>query len=325
MIDSSLETPASIRTDGAGKAEVQRYSSNGTEVSRNHYRPHSISESTNSVCDELLIEPRKGWLGINFQEMWHQRELLYFLVWRDVKVRYKQTVLGVAWAVLVPLLSMTVFTVIFGNFAGLRNSLPEELSGAYPIYVYAGLLPWLFFANAVSLGGLSLINQQHLLTKVYFPRLFVPMATVGGAFVDLTISFCLFLGLAAIYGILPSSRIIFLLPLIGLTLLASLGIAFFLSALTVSYRDFKFVIPFMVQIWQFLSPVVYPLTIVPEKYRWLLAFNPLTGIVDGFRSALLGTVPDLQAIAISSLSTVALFAVGLLYFRNTERRFADIA
>jgi lipopolysaccharide transport system permease protein len=278
-----------------------------------------------SFTEELIIEPRSGLIAVDFRELWRHRELLYFLMWRDVKVRYKQTVLGVAWAVLVPVLSMLVFTVIFGNFAGLKDTLPAGLQNAYPVYVYAGLLPWLLFSSAISLGGLSLVNQQQLLTKIYFPRLFVPTATVGGALVDMGISFGVFLALMAFYGIMPSLEIVFLLPLVLLTAMASLGIAFLLSALTVSYRDFKFVIPFLVQIWQFLSPVVYPSTIIPEQYRWLLALNPLTGIIDGFRSALLGTPMPWLTLGLSSLSTIALLAVGVIYFRNTERRFADVA
>lgn len=281
--------------------------------------------STDGELEEIVIEPRRGWLGVNRRELWRHRELLYFLVWRDVKVRYKQTVLGVSWAVLVPVLSMLVFTVIFGNFARLRDTLPTGLQNAYPVYVYAGLLPWLFFSNAISLGGLSLVNQQQLLTKVYFPRLFVPTATVGGGLVDMGLSFCVFLGLLAYYGIAPSMGIVFVPLLVVWTTFASLGIAYLLSALTVAYRDFKFVIPFMVQIWQFLSPVVYPSSMIPERYRWLLALNPLTGIIDGFRAALLGTPISWLSMGISALSAAALFSLGIMYFRQTERRFADIA
>jgi homopolymeric O-antigen transport system permease protein len=276
-------------------------------------------------AERIVIEPRRGWLAVDRRELWHHRELLYFLVWRDVKVRYKQTVLGVAWAVLVPVLSMLVFTAIFGNFAGLKDTLPEGLQSAYPVYVYAGLLPWLFFSNAISLGGLSLVNQQQLLTKIYFPRLFVPTATVGGALVDMGLSFFVFLGLMAYYGILPSLGVVFLPLLVVWTAIASLGIAYLLSALTVSYHDFKFVIPFTVQIWQFLSPVVYPTSMVPARYRFLFALNPLTGIIDGYRAAMFGVPVSWPILAISVLSTAALFMLGVSYFRQTERRFADIA
>lgn len=287
------------------------------------YAPDATSFANET--EEIVIEPRRGWLTIDRRELWRHRELLFFLVWRDVKVRYKQTVLGVAWAVLVPVLSMLVFTAIFGNFAGFKGKLPTGLQVAYPVYVYAGLLPWLFFSNAISLGGLSLVNQQQLLTKIYFPRLFVPTATVGSALVDMGLSFCIFLGLLAYYGIVPSIGIVFVPLLVVWTAVASLGIAYLLSALTVAYRDFKFVIPFTVQIWQFLSPVVYPSSMVPERYRWLLALNPLTGIIDGFRAAVFGVPVSWLNLGISALSAAALFTLGITYFRQTERRFADIA
>lgn len=275
--------------------------------------------------DELVIEPQRGWLSVDQRELWRHRELLYFLIWRDVKVRYKQTVLGVAWAILVPVLSMLVFTAIFGNFARLKDVLPKGMENAYPVFVYAGLLPWLFFANAISQGGLSLVNQQQLLTKIYFPRLFVPSATVGGGLVDMGLSFGIFLGLMFYYGIVPSWKIVLLPLLVVWTSIASLGIAYLLSALTVAYRDFKFVIPFMVQIWQFLSPVVYPSSIVPERYRWLFALNPLSGIIDAFRNVMFGTSVLWFNLAISGLSAILLLGVGTMYFRQTERRFADIA
>lgn len=233
--------------------------------------------------------------------------------------------MGAAWAILVPLFSVLIFTVIFGNFAGLKDTLPSNLQNAYPVYVYAGLLPWLFFSNAISQGGLTLVSQQQLLTKIYFPRLLVPTATVGGAFVDMMLSFVVFLGLMAIYGITPTVSVVFLPFFIVLLSAASLGIAYLLSSLTVAYRDFRFVIPFMVQAWQYLSPVVYPTTIVPEQYRWILAINPLTGIIDGFRACLLGTEFNLTSIAISAVTSVLLLAFGALHFRKIESRFADIA
>ena len=273
----------------------------------------------------LVIQRKTGWVGVDFPELWRFRELMYFLVWRDVKVRYKQTVLGVAWAVLVPVFSMVIFTVIFGNFAGLKNELPAHLAAAYPVYVYAGLLPWLLFSNAISMGGLSLINQQQLLTKVYFPRLFVPTATVTGGLVDMAVSLVVFAGLMALYGLVPSVHILLLPLFIGLAWLASVGIAFALSALTVSYRDFRFVIPFLAQVWQYVSPVVYPTSMVPEKYHLIFALNPLVGIIEGFRSCVFGTPLPWRLVAVSTASTLALFVYGVAYFRKTERRFADIA
>ncbi|QDU56906.1 ABC transporter permease [Aeoliella mucimassa] len=275
--------------------------------------------------EPLVIEPKSGWVPVDFRELIRYRELLFFLVWRDVKVRYKQTVLGVAWAILVPIFSVTVFTIIFGNFAGLKNTLPESLIAAYPVYVYAGMMPWLFFSTGISQGGMSLVSQQQLLTKIYFPRLFVPTATVSGSLVDMGLSFCVFLTLMAIYGVAISPTIVLLPFLVLMVWCASLGIAYTLSALTVTYRDFRFVVPFMVQAWQFLSPVVYPTTIVPEKYRLLYALNPMAGIIEGFRSAIFGTEVPWGMLGMSLLTTVTLLVFGMLYFRKTERRFADIA
>lgn len=294
-----------------------RIAAAGNRVSHAHHSDHASTE--------LIIEPARGWVDINFRELWRQRELLYFLIWRDVKVRYKQTVLGAAWAILVPVLSMVIFTFIFGRFAGFEKLLPENLAGAYPVFTYAGLLPWLFFSNAITQGGMSLVNQQHLLTKVYFPRLFVPTAIVGGVLLDTLLSAVVFAGLMLWYGIMPPLAILLLSVVAVQTILASLGIAYLLSALTVSYRDFRFVIPFMVQVWQFVSPVVYPSSIIPERYRLIFALNPLTGIIDGFRWMTLGVPASWSVMVVSWLSTLALFVFGAMYFRKTERRFADIA
>ena len=269
---------------------------------------------------ELVIRARSGWVPIDWKELREHRELLYFLVWRDIKVRYKQTVLGVAWAVIQPIFGMVVFTIIFGNFARIpSDGMP------YAVFVYAGLLPWTFFSNGVSQAGQSLVNQQHLLTKIYFPRLFVPAASFGVAAVDLAFSFGVLAGVMAFYRAAPSWGIIWLPGLVLLTAMAGLGIGLILAALTVSYRDFRFVIPFMLQAWMYLSPVVYPVTLVPEKYRWALALNPMAGIIDAYRSAILGTPWRLGTLAISAVVSVVVFAFGLFYFRRTERRFADIA
>jgi lipopolysaccharide transport system permease protein len=275
---------------------------------------------------EIVIRPRKGWIGIDWDEMWHFRELLYFMTWRDVKVRYKQSALGVAWAILVPVLNMLIFTVIFGNFADMAKQLPKGLN--YPVFVYAGLLPWTFFASAISLGGLSLINQQTLLTKIYFPRLFVPASAVGGALIDMAISFGVMLGLMAWNHIWPTWAFFGLVPMMVLLNLASLGIAFLLSAVTVSYRDFRFIIQFMVQAWMYLSPVIYPVRVVPPRFQWALALNPMYGIIEGFRWSLLGQAlqpMNLENLTISAATSIVLFIFGLFYFRKTERRFADIA
>jgi len=268
----------------------------------------------------LVIKPRKGWINIDWAELIRYRELLFFLSWRDVMVRYKQTVLGVLWAVLQPVFMMVVFTVIFGKLAKIdSDGLP------YAVFVYAGLLPWTFFSTAVGQSGLSLVNQQQLLTKIYFPRLFVPTASVGAGLVDLSISFVVYGAILGWYGIMPSSGVVWLPVLVLLLVMAALGFGYTLAALTVSFRDFRFVVPFMMQAMMYISPVVYPVKLVPPQYQWLLALNPMAGIIDGFRSAILGRPWNFTNLGISAVVTVALFVFGLFFFRKTERRFADIA
>ena len=282
-------------------------------------RSISTEKSDTEAIVQRILPPR-AWTPIDFGELLRYRELLYFLVWRDFKVRYKQTVLGVAWALLQPVFSMIVFTVIFGKLAGLSSD-----GYPYAIYVYAGLLPWTFFASGVNLGGLSLVNQQHLLTKVYFPRLFVPTAAVGIGLVDMLIAGVIYAGLMVWF---QQSLTLSLLALPGLVLLltmATLGFSYLLAALTVSYRDFRFVIPFMMQAMMYMSPVVYPVSMVPDKYQWVLALNPMAGIIDGFRSALLGKPWNFTTLAVSAGVTVVLFLVGMFHFRRTEQYFADIA
>jgi lipopolysaccharide transport system permease protein len=281
--------------------------------------PAVLHEPAHEVA-ELIIRPRRGWTAIDWSELLHYRELLYFLVWRDVKVRYKQTVLGVAWAVLQPLFSMLIFTFIFGRFA----KIPSE-NLPYAVFVYAGLLPWQFFANGLTLAGQSLVNQQNLLTKVYFPRLFVPTASIGAGLVDMLISFGVYAVILVVYGIAPSWQIIYLPLLVLLTCVTVLGFSYLLAALTVSYRDFRFVIPFMVQAWMYASPVIYPVSMVPPQYQWLLGLNPMVGIIDAFRAAILGKDWNLPMLGLSILIGCGMFVFGMFYFRKVERRFADIA
>ena len=276
--------------------------------------------SLTDVRSETIIRPRPGWISIDWRELWDSRELLAFLVWRDVSVRYKQTVLGLAWAILQPVFTMLVFTVIFGNLA----QMPSQ-GVPYPIFVYAGLLPWMFLSTAVTGASQSLVSQQALLTKIYLPRLFVPAASIGGGLVDLLVSSGVFALLMAYYGVVPGWGLLAVPLLVLLTLVASLGVGLALAALTVTYRDFRYVIPFMVQAWMYLSPVIYPVTLVPPKWQLLLAVNPMVGIIDGFRSALLGTPWNLPALAMSTACASALLLFGLFYFRKTERRFADVA
>lgn len=287
----------------------------GSIADRNAGSQYAAADAT-----VLVIEPPRGWRAVDFGELWRYRELLYFLVWRDIKVRYKQTVIGAAWAILQPLCQMVIFSVIFGAFA----KIPSE-GFPYPIFVYAGLLPWTFFANAVSQSSVSLVNQSQLLTKVYFPRLFIPSSSIGVGLVDFGLSFCVYVCLMLWYGHAPGVSVVLLPVLLLLTMMTALGVGVFLASVTVAYRDFRLVVPFMVQIWMYLSPVVYAVTLVPEKYRWLMAFNPMTGIIGGFRSVLLNQPVDWNALGISAVVASLVLFIGVSNFRRTERRFADIA
>ena len=268
----------------------------------------------------LVIRPRSGWIAIDWRELWESRELLYFLVLRDVKVRYKQTVLGVAWAVLQPLFTMLIFTLIFGRFA----KIPSD-GVPYALFVFAGLLPWTFFSNNISQASMSLMNQQSLLTKIYLPRLFIPSSSIGSGLIDLLVSFGVFAMLMIYYGVGLGPGVLAVPFLVLMTAAASLGIGLWLAALIVTYRDFRYVVPFLVQSWLYLSPVIYPVSMVPAKWQPLLAINPMAGIIDGFRSALLGLPWNYTTIGISTVSSLVLLAFGLGYFRKTERSFADVA
>jgi lipopolysaccharide transport system permease protein len=269
--------------------------------------------------EELVIRAVRGWIGIDWKEMYRFRELLVFLCWRDLKVRYKQTVLGVAWAVIQPLFNTMIFVML--------DRMANITSESYPrsLWIYAALLPWTFFQTGVNLAGLSLVNQSHLLTKVYFPRLFVPTASVCATLVDMAISFGMYGVLSVCFRYPPSWESVFIPPLLLVTLLATLGVSYLLASLTVSYRDFRYVIPFMLQGWMFASPVFWTLSMVKPQYHLLACLNPMVGIIDGFRSAMFGKPWDFTALAISSGVSVLLFFFGLFYFRKTERRFADIA
>lgn len=282
---------------------------------------------------ETIIQPTRGWIGINWDEMFHSRELLYFFVWRDLKVRYKQAILGVGWAVIQPIMSMIIFTAIFGSAAGFAARLGGEWGQKFAVFVYAGLLPWQLFSSSLTLGGLSLLNQQHVVKKVYFPRLFVPTSAVGGALVDMGISWCIVAVLMAWYHVAPSFMVLLLPLALVLSLLLSLGVAYLLSALTISYRDFRFLIPFMTQIWMWMSFVAFP---VPEsiqaswKWKPLLLCNPMFGIIATYRKILLNMPDDKTGwrpmyLISSIVISAAIFVLGLFYFRRTERRFADVA
>jgi len=267
-----------------------------------------------------VIEPKTGWQMVDLPALWHYRELLGFLVWRDIKVRYKQTVLGAAWAVIQPVMTMLVFTIFFGGFGGMA----QNVEGAYPVFVYAALLPWQLFSSAVGQAGQSLVNSGNLISKVYFPRLIIPISSVGSAIIDFGISLVVMLGLLIWYRIPITPQFAFLpLFLIG-TVLSALGVGTLLAALVIAYRDFRHVMTFLMQLWMFASPVAYPLAVVPEKYRLFYAMNPMVGMISGFRSALLGEPLQGGCIAVSMLSMLGFLSIGLFYFRRTERRFADI-
>ncbi|HVT83358.1 MAG TPA: ABC transporter permease, partial [Phycisphaerae bacterium] len=266
-------------------------------------------------ADELVIRPVRGWIGVDWAEIVRYRELLYFLVWRDLKVRYKQTVLGVAWAVLQPLFNMLLFWKV-SQVAGF--SWGKDVNGndsVVQLCIYAGLLPWTFFSTGVNLGGLSLINQSHLLTKVYFPRLFVPTASIAVGLADMAISAGMFVLLLLYYGFLPSWQVVFVPCLVLMTMLVTLGFGYLLASLTVSYRDFRYVIPFLVQAMMIASAVMFPLSNISADKRWIWSLNPMVGIVDAFRSALLRRAWDYQALGISGAVTVCVFVVGLYYLR----------
>lgn len=290
--------------------------------------PAQTPEPASDNTAEFEIRPQRGWVAIDFKELFHYRELLFFLTWRDVKVRYKQTVLGFAWAILQPVMNVIIQTVIFGTVAGFASKIPIELQVRkipYALFSYAGILPWMLFAVGVGSGGNSLVNQQNLLTKVYFPRLFVPASVIGAALIDTLISLAVFLVLMACYHVAPVWPIVFVPLLLLLTSLAATAMAFTLSSLTVTYRDFRFLIPFMVSTWQLISPVGYPLDPHRQWIRWLLRLNPMYGIINAFRSALLGQHWDFPGLVISLAEVAGLLIFGLYYFKKTERRFADIA
>lgn len=265
------------------------------------------------------IEPPRGWRMLDWRELWAYRELLWVLTLRDIKVRYKQTVLGAAWAIIRPVTTMVIFSIVFGHLA----KMPSD-GYPYPVFVYAGLLPWTFFAAAIAASGQSLVGSAHLVSKVYFPRLIIPLSSVGAGLVDLLISTAVLLLMMLSYGVGWSVNLLAAPLLLTGVVFVTLGVGTLLSALTVAYRDFTHLTPFLVQIWMYITPVIFPVTLVPERWRWLLYLNPMTGLVEGFRSAFLGKPFDLSGLGISLAIGMALFAAGVAYFEKVERRFADI-
>ena len=268
----------------------------------------------------LVMKPASGWVSLDFHAIWEYRELLYFLTWRDIKVRYKQTLLGVAWAVIQPLLMIFVFTLFFGRLAGIpSDGLP------YPIFTLTALLPWQLFSRAFTDASTSLVVNERIITKVYFPRLLVPASAVMASLVDFAIAFVLLIAMMFFYGVVPSAAVAALPAFILLALMTALGIGFWLSALDVQYRDVRYTLPFITQLWMFATPIVYPASLVPEGWRLLYGLNPMAGVVEGFRWALLGkTEGPGPMLAVSVAAVLVLLISGLCFFRRMEKTFADV-
>ena len=268
----------------------------------------------------LRIQPTRGWVALRLGEVVAYRELLFFLVWRDLKVRYKQTILGVAWAVLQPLLTMLVFTLFFGRLA----RVPSD-GVPYSLFAYTALVPWTFFATGLTMASNSLVGSAHLITKVYFPRLTIPLATVLAGLVDFALAFPLLFGLMWYHGVVPTANVIWLPAFIVLALATALGVGLWLSALNVEFRDVRHVVPFLTQLWMFATPIAYPSSLLPEQWRTLYALNPMVGVVEGFRWALLGTeTRPGPMIVVSAIAAFALLVGGAFFFRRMERTFADV-
>jgi lipopolysaccharide transport system permease protein len=266
------------------------------------------------------IEPASRLVPLQLGELWEYRELLYFLIWREVKVRYKQTALGVAWAVLQPVATMVVFSLFFGRLA----RVPSE-GVPYPLFAFTALVPWTFFANGLTQAANSVVLNQNLVTKIYFPRLAIPIATVLAGTVDLVLSFLLLVVLMMYYGVPLSPRLLWLVPCTLLAFATALGVGFWLAALHVQYRDVRYTVPFLVQLWLFATPIAYPSTLLSEPWRTVYGVNPMVGVVEGFRWALLGTgVGPGAMVAVSAVVAVLLMVSGALYFRRMEQTFADV-
>jgi lipopolysaccharide transport system permease protein len=281
--------------------------------------PQSAICNPQSEKPLVSIRPGGKWDAVDLKSLWAYRELLYFLTWRDVKVRYKQTVLGAAWAIIQPLFTMIIFTLFFGKLAGVpSDGIP------YPLFAYAGLLPWTFFSNAVNHSGNSLVGSANLITKVYFPRMIIPGAAVAAGMVDFAIAFALLVGLMVYYGVMPTWNLLMLPALVLLTATLALGFGMWTSALNVKYRDIRYALPFAIQLLMFATPIIYPSSMVPLPWRYALSANPLAGIIEGYRAALFGRVLDWQSLAVAAIITLALLVYSAFYFRRTERTFADI-
>jgi lipopolysaccharide transport system permease protein len=288
-------------------------------------RQPTVTESKSlRAGDELVprirIEPSKGWVSLKLRELWEYRELLYFLIWRDVKVRYKQTVLGAAWAIIQPFFTMVVFSVFFGRLAKVpSDGIP------YPIFSYTALVPWTFFAHGLNQASNSLVRHSGLIKKVYFPRLAMPIARLLAGAVDFVLAFIVLLGMMLYFGIVPTVNVLWLPSFLLLALVTALGVALWLSAMNVQFRDVGYTVPFITQFWMYATPIAYPSSLLPEPWRTLYGINPMAGVVEGFRWALLGadTAPG-PIVIVSSLVALVLLVSGAFYFRRMEKTFADV-
>ncbi len=273
-----------------------------------------------SNISKTRIEPTKGWVSLNLRELWEYRELLFFFVWRDLKVRYKQTIMGVSWAVIQPLFTMVIFSLFFGRLAKVPS---DDLP--YPIFSYAALVPWTFFANSLTNASNSLVVSANMIKKIYFPRMTLPIATVLSGIVDFALAFVVLLGMMFFYSRTPTLNIIWLPFFLLLALITSLGVGLWLSAMNVQFRDVRYTVPFLTQAWLFATPIAYPSSLLSEPWKTLYGINPMVGVVEGFRWALLGTetAPG-PIIIVSSLVALALLVSGAFYFRRMEKSFADV-
>ncbi len=279
-----------------------------------------IAVGSTSKKPPIVIQSRKRIFQLDLSEVWRYRELLYFMVWRDVIIRYKQTVIGASWAIIQPLINMIIFTVIFSYLA----KIPSD-GAPYPVFAFTGLLPWTYFSQALARGSSSVVSSSNLITKIYFPRLLIPLTATVAPAVDFLFTSLTLLVLMAWFHITPTWGLLVLPLFLGLAFLTAMAMTLWLSALNVRYRDIGYVVPFLIQVWMYASPVVYPVSMVPEKWRLFYSLNPMVGVIEGFRWALLGKgSPDVMVIAISSSMVLALLLGGIVYFKKMEQTFADV-
>jgi lipopolysaccharide transport system permease protein len=307
--------PFAVRQKGALLSKTRKAEMTVRTQNERKAATHLATDETPTI----VIRPSRGWVSLELRDLWRYRELLYFLTWRDIKVRYKQTIFGAAWAILQPFFTMIVFSIFFGRLAKMpSDGIP------YPIFAYCALLPWSYFAGALDRASNSLVGSSHLITKVYFPRLAIPISAVTAGLVDFGIAFVVLLGMMLYYGFAPTIAVLTLPFFLVLAIAAALAVGLWLSALNVQYRDVRYTVPFLTQFWLFATPIAYPSSLVPEQWRALYGLNPMAGVVEGFRWALLGKEPPGPLLAVSTAVVVLLLIGGLYYFRRMERTFADL-